>query len=428
MQEHSDTLGGSRPSDTELVQRIRAAARTGGRAAAGQYGAQAPDGTTGAAEEALHEFHRRHYAAVLAQARDCCRSSQAAADLTKQAIDAVLRSPGPAAGSDADWRKTLLTAVRDTAAAWHRTSRDTELRDDFPSWLAARMEGERPPPADGERASPGRAFAPAGPPMPPPSAAPLPTKGSPLSPARLAVLASAVAVAVLAGVAISAGSRAGSAHHDTSAESPEHSYFPSAPPPDRSASADPKGSSPASRSAPGSPDPTHSKASKSPKPRHPSSAKPSRSSRPGGKTKPPAGQTTALTTRMWTSSSSTFSPARQNTSIDGHPLTIHGTGYAQGLGAHANSEITYHLGGTCTALTVDVGLDDEVAANGSVVFQVYRDSTLVADSGLMTVGQPAKRLTADLTGGTDLRLVVTDGGNGNDSDHADWGGPAITCH
>ncbi|MGW8552856.1 NPCBM/NEW2 domain-containing protein [Streptomyces tubercidicus] len=427
MQEHSDTLGGPRPSDTELVQRIRAAAGTSGRAAAGPHGAQAPDGATGAAEEALHEFHRRHYAAVLAQARDCCRSSQAAADLTKQAIDAVLRSPGPAAGSDADWRKTLLTALRDTAAAWHRTSLDTELRDDFPSWLAARTEGERPPPTGGERASPGGAFAPAGPPVPPPSAAPLRTKGSRLSPARLAVLASAVAVAVLAGVAISAGSRVGSAHHDTSADSPEQSDFPSAPPPDRSASADPKSSATASRSAPSSPAPSHSKASRSPKPRPPSS-KPSRSSRPSGTPKPPAGQTTALTTRMWTSSTSTYAPARLNTSIDGHPLTIHGTGYSQGLGTHANSEITYHLGGTCTALSVDVGIDDEVPVNGSVVFQVYRDGTLVADSGLMTAGQPAKRLTADLTGGTDLRLVVTDGGNGNGSDHADWGGPAITCH
>ncbi|MEW9515767.1 NPCBM/NEW2 domain-containing protein [Streptomyces tubercidicus] len=68
-----------------------------------------------------------------------------------------------------------------------------------------------------------------------------------------------------------------------------------------------------------------------------------------------------------------------------------------------------------------------VGANGSVVFQIYRDGTLVADSGPMTVGQPAKRLTADLTGGTELRLVATDGGNGNNSDHADWGGPLSTC-
>lgn len=116
-----------------------------------------------------------------------------------------------------------------------------------------------------------------------------------------------------------------------------------------------------------------------------------------------------------------------NSSVDGHPLTIQGATYPQGLGAHADSQLLYDLGGSCSALTVDVGLDDEVGANGSVVFQIYRDTTLVADSGLMTVDQPAKRLTADLSGGSQLRLVVNDGGNGNDSDHADWGAPQLTC-
>jgi hypothetical protein len=116
-----------------------------------------------------------------------------------------------------------------------------------------------------------------------------------------------------------------------------------------------------------------------------------------------------------------------NRSIDGRPLTIAGAGYPQGLGAHAPSEITYQLGGTCSRLSVDVGIDDEVGANGSVVFQVYRDGAKAADSGLMTVGQSAKHLTADLTGGSELRLVVTDGGNGNNSDHADWGRPLISC-
>ncbi|MGW1787837.1 NPCBM/NEW2 domain-containing protein [Streptomyces tubercidicus] len=149
--------------------------------------------------------------------------------------------------------------------------------------------------------------------------------------------------------------------------------------------------------------------------------------RPGSEDKLSTARTTPLVTRPWTSSKNGWAPVRLNRSIDGHPLTIQGTSYIEGLGAHAFSEITYHLGGVCSALSVDVGIDDEVGANGSVVFQVYRDGTKVADSGLMTVGQPANHLTADLTGGSEMRPVVTDEGNGNNSDHADWAGPLIIC-
>lgn len=432
MQEHSDTTGGTAPSDTELVRRIRAAAGPGGRLSAGPYGAPVPDGEAGAGEEALNEFHRRHYAAVLAYARGCCRSSQAAADLTKEAINGVLHSPGPEEASDAAWRNSLLAAVRHTAAAWHQHSRNTELRDDFASWLAA-QPGEGPGPADGAQPPAAGGGRPSDGGVPTagmsftgtvPPAAPDRPRRAWFSPARITVLA--VAVAVLAGAAISAGPLFGASRHDTEADGPAPSGRASAPAADRSPSAPPKGSASASRSASGSPDPTRSAGSKHPKPRHPSPEKPSRSARPSHQGKPPA-HTTSLTDRQPIASSDSYAPTRLNSSIDGHPLTIQGVGYPQGLGAHADSQILYDLGGSCSALTVDVGVDDEVGANGSVVFQIYRDNTLVADSGLMTVDQPAKRLTADLSGGSQLRLVVTDGGNGNNSDHADWGGPRLTC-
>ncbi|MDX3529416.1 NPCBM/NEW2 domain-containing protein [Streptomyces sp. ID05-39B] len=45
----------------------------------------------------------------------------------------------------------------------------------------------------------------------------------------------------------------------------------------------------------------------------------------------------------------------------------------------------------------------------------------------MTGYQSPKHLTADLTGGTELQLIVTDGGDGKDYDHADWADPRITC-
>ncbi|MFD5737628.1 NPCBM/NEW2 domain-containing protein [Streptomyces sioyaensis] len=436
MQEQFAPTGGTEPSDTELVARIRGAARTGGPAAADPRGAAVPDGS---AAEALDEFHRRHYAAVLAYARTCCGSSQAAADLAAEAIGGVLHSPEPGEGANTDWQGSLLAAVRHTAAVWHQGPRRTELRDDFASWPAGRHPGEGSGPSDTGQLSftgqvsftghmpftgdePADSVRPLG---TNPSNGPRKAQGSRLAPARIAVLAAAVTV--VAGVAISVGPLLGPTRHEASGAGPGRVGHSSAPTPDRSPTASPGKSASASRSASGTPTAGHTTASKQPSSRPSKSATRSPSAPRGPEGNPQPARTTALGARPWTSSQNGWGPVGLNRSIDGRPLTIAGTSYAEGLGAHANSVITYHLGGSCSALNVDVGIDDEVGANGSVVFQIYRDGTLVAASGLMTVGQPAKHLTADLTGGTDLRLVVTDGGNGNNSDHADWGGPLITC-
>ncbi|WP_443048063.1 NPCBM/NEW2 domain-containing protein [Streptomyces sp. H39-S7] len=147
----------------------------------------------------------------------------------------------------------------------------------------------------------------------------------------------------------------------------------------------------------------------------------------------PAAGTSALSDLNWTSAVNGWGPVERDRSNgeqaagDGRTLTVNGTTYAKGLGTHAASTAIYYLGGTCTSLTTDAGVDDESATNGSVVFQIYRDGTKVADSGLVTVSDAAKHLTADLTGGLELKLVVTDGGNGNTSDHADWALPRLTC-
>ncbi|MFI0902243.1 NPCBM/NEW2 domain-containing protein [Streptomyces sioyaensis] len=424
MQEPFAPLGGTELSDTELVERIRAAARTGCRAADDPGGAAAPGGS---AEEALDEFHRRHYAAVLAYARTCCGSSQAAADLAAEAIADVLRSPEPEEGAPTDWQGSLLAAVRHTAAAWHRGSRRTELRDDFASWPAGRHPGEGSGPSDtGQEASTGGEHAASVRPVGMSSSdGPRKAPGPRFAPARIAVFA--VAVTVVAGVAISVGPLLGPTRHHASGTGPGRVGLSSAPTPDQSPTASPGRSATASRSASGTPTAGRTTASKQPTSRPSESAPRSPSTSQGPEGNPRPARTTALGARPWASSQNAWGPVGQNRSIDGRPLTIAGAGYPEGLGAHANSEITYHLGGACSALSVDVGIDDEVGANGSVVFQIYRDGTKVADSGLMTVGQSAKRLTADLTGGSELRLVATDGGNGNNSDHADWGGPLITC-
>ncbi|MET7702952.1 NPCBM/NEW2 domain-containing protein [Streptomyces sp. NPDC005485] len=153
---------------------------------------------------------------------------------------------------------------------------------------------------------------------------------------------------------------------------------------------------------------------------------------PGTPVPPPTG-VSQLGDLAWSSAANGWGPVERNLSNgeqaagDGHTLTIGGTTYAKGLGTHAPSDITYHLGGACTSLRVDVGVDDESTAGGSVNFQVYRDAVKVADSGVRTNSDPPLRLTADLTGGTTLRLVVTDGGDGITYDHADWADARLAC-
>ena len=55
-----------------------------------------------------------------------------------------------------------------------------------------------------------------------------------------------------------------------------------------------------------------------------------------------------------------------------------------------------------------------------MVFQVIGDDKVLFDSGVMRMGNPAKQVSVPLAGVAELRLVVTDAGDGITCDHADW--------
>ncbi|WP_190694442.1 NPCBM/NEW2 domain-containing protein [Nostoc sp. FACHB-152] len=111
---------------------------------------------------------------------------------------------------------------------------------------------------------------------------------------------------------------------------------------------------------------------------------------------------------------------------DGNNLTLNNLTYAKGLGVHAASDVTYALNGAYTTFTADIGVDDEVGANGSVIFQVWADGVQLFNSGLMTGSSTTQSINVDVTGRQTLRLVVTDGGNGADFDHANWADAQLT--
>jgi hypothetical protein len=151
----------------------------------------------------------------------------------------------------------------------------------------------------------------------------------------------------------------------------------------------------------------------------------------GGGSPPPPGST-FLSDLTWTSATNGWGPVEKDMSNgnngagDGSTITLNGTTYAKGLGAHAASDIRYALS-NCTRFKADVGVDDAVGSNGSVVFQVFAGATKVYDSGTMTGTTATKVIDVDISGASELRLVV---GNANGTiayDHADWAAARIEC-
>jgi alpha-galactosidase len=116
---------------------------------------------------------------------------------------------------------------------------------------------------------------------------------------------------------------------------------------------------------------------------------------------------------------------------DGSLITIGAKVYTRGLGTTGPSEILYYLGGRCSQLVTDVGVDDRATNTVPASFTILADDTAAASSGSVSPGDAAKTLTADLTGATWLRLVTTGsqtsdtGAAANDS--TDWAAPILTC-
>ena len=117
-----------------------------------------------------------------------------------------------------------------------------------------------------------------------------------------------------------------------------------------------------------------------------------------------------------------YGSARANLSLDRHPLTVSGQVFKKGLGTHAAGLIEMDLKGTADSFQGFVGIDDEVKGSegGSVRFVLLADKIEVFRSPLMKQGMTAVKVDINLKGVKKLSLVVEDGGDGNDYDHADW--------
>lgn len=118
-----------------------------------------------------------------------------------------------------------------------------------------------------------------------------------------------------------------------------------------------------------------------------------------------------------------FAPPKANRTWDNSPLRLGSIEYANGIGMHAWCRATYPVPSNATAFQAIIGISDGVRECGrsSVTFEIRDDQDrLVYDSGLVDNSTAPQPVDVLLHGSKTITLVVTDGGNGIDCDHADW--------
>jgi glucose/arabinose dehydrogenase len=148
---------------------------------------------------------------------------------------------------------------------------------------------------------------------------------------------------------------------------------------------------------------------------------------------PPSDEMVYLSDIDWVEATNGWGPVERDASNgedapgDGQALAIQDATYLKGLGVHAFSDITFALGASCHTFLTDIGIDEEVGENGSVIFEVWVDGGLAFQSGILTGADPAQHVEVDITAAEELRLVVSDGGDNVWWDHANWADARLLC-
>ncbi|GAB6168078.1 hypothetical protein JCM1393_05380 [Clostridium carnis] len=130
----------------------------------------------------------------------------------------------------------------------------------------------------------------------------------------------------------------------------------------------------------------------------------------------------------WKSATASWGQVNKDLSVSGNALRLTGEDgslvkYNKGIGTHSTSNIIYDLkDGNYTNFSTYIGVDRQMYNTvGSVIFQIWLDGQKAYDSGVMRSTDKQKFVELNITGVKEMKLVVTDGGNGNGSDHADFG-------
>ena len=99
--------------------------------------------------------------------------------------------------------------------------------------------------------------------------------------------------------------------------------------------------------------------------------------------------------------------------------------YKKGIGSHANSEISYGLGGRFSRLRTDFGIDTEGDAGAKAVFIIEGDGREIYKSKVLGRFDLPGQADVSIKGVNILTLKINTGGESNFGVHADWLEPVV---
>src|ERR1700722_10275711 len=120
-----------------------------------------------------------------------------------------------------------------------------------------------------------------------------------------------------------------------------------------------------------------------------------------------------------------WSATKAGQNVTGGPMILHGVTFTNGVGTCSASKFRVRLNGNAKYLSAEVGVDDSSHNQGSVEFLVEGDGKVLWHSGVIKGGEVPKSVMVNLAGVGMLVLRVTDGGDGNSDDYADWANAKI---
>ena len=123
-------------------------------------------------------------------------------------------------------------------------------------------------------------------------------------------------------------------------------------------------------------------------------------------------------------------PPQMDLTNEKKPLRLRSKKYERGVGVHAPNQLLYELKPTYGRFVALAGVDEYIldtnngsnlAMHPSVIFKVFIDGRLAAESPMMRISEEPWRFDVPIQPGSRLiSLVATDGGNGNLEDLANW--------
>lgn len=117
------------------------------------------------------------------------------------------------------------------------------------------------------------------------------------------------------------------------------------------------------------------------------------------------------------SAKSALGEAREGRSVEGEPLMVGDVDAESGIGTHAPAEIVFAVRPGARWFTCWFGVAAERGENGSIALEVWVDGERRHVSPVQRGGAAPVWVAVPVDGAKELKLVVTDGGDGNGADH-----------